>query len=32
VKAIDAKVREPAGKIVGVGVDDLAEQELGPYR
>src|SRR5437867_1385431 len=30
VETIDAEERKPAGKVVGVRIDDLAEQQLGP--
>jgi len=32
MEAVDAKQREPAGEVVRIRVDDLAEQQLGPDR
>jgi len=32
VEAIDAEERKAAGEVIGVRVDDLAEQQLGPDR
>ena len=32
MEAIDAQKRQAAGEVIGVGVDDLTQQELGPDR